>query len=132
VADAGGIPEREKILWRRLSPGGDAPPPDVLCSTLTPFPFWVVITSIIVFLPLALIVSFFVKRQVVIVDRGGLIVRTVSFWRYTPIEDLVDVRLGEVDVRLDGKKLLVDDLVLHPEPGWHPEAEEIVAANAKP
>jgi hypothetical protein len=127
VAEPEGIPEREKILWRRLAPGPDAPPPQVLCSTITPFPFWVVITAIIVFLPLALIVSFFVKRQIVIVDGGRLIVRTVSFWRYAPVADLVDGPLGEVEVRLDGKKLIVGELVLHPEPGWLPEAERIVA-----
>jgi hypothetical protein len=129
VTEPEGIPEREKILWRRLSPGPDAPPPQILCSTLTPFPFWVVITSIVIFLPLALFVSFFVKRRIVIVDGGRLIVRTVSFWRYAPVDDLVDVQLGEADVRLDGKKLLVGELVLHPEPGWHPEAEQIVALN---
>ena len=123
------IPERERRMWMRIQAGSGAAPPRALCSTLTPFPFWVVIASIVIFLPLALFVAFFVKRRIVIVDGGRLTVRTVSFWRYAPVEDLVDAPLGEADVRLEGKKLIVGELVLHPEPGWIPEAEQIVALN---
>ena len=128
-----GIPQREATMWRRIRPSADAAHPDAIASTLS-IPFWIVITSIVIFIPLALIVAFFVSRQIVLVERGAIVVTEMSFWRYRLGEQLLGKRLGEADIRLDGKVLLIDELKLHLEPGWLPSAETIIALNdaAKP
>lgn len=122
-------PEREQRMWMRIRPSPGAPQPTLICSTLTPFPFWLVVASIIIFLPLALVVSFFVRRQAVIVEGESVLVLEISFWRYDVRGELVGFALGHGDVAIDGKVLVVDGQRLHIEPGWLPSAEQIVALN---
>ena len=115
-------------MWRRVRPSPAAIPPDAMASTLS-IPFWVVITSIVIFIPLALVVAFFVSRQIVIVERGAIVVSELSFWRYNLGEQLLAKPLGEADISIDGKVLIIDGKRLHLEPGWLPSAEKIMAMN---
>ncbi len=122
-------PEREQRMWMRIRPSPGAPQPTLICSTLTPFPFWVVVTAIIIFLPLALIASWFVKRQTVVLQGTSVMVLTISFWRYKILDEQIGAELGEVAIELDGKVLVIDGERFHLEPGWLPSAEKLVALN---
>ncbi len=122
-------PEREQRMWMRVRPSPGAPQPTVICSTLTPFPFWVVVTAIVVFIPLALIASWFVKRQTVVLQGTSVMVLTISFWRYKILDEQIGAELGEVAIELDGKVLVIDGERFHLEPGWLPSAEKLVALN---
>ena len=75
-----------------------APQPTLICSTLTPFPFWFAVTAIVVFIPLALIVSWFVKRQTVVLQGTSVMVLTISFWRYKILDEQIGAELGEVPI----------------------------------
>lgn len=122
-------PEREQRMWMRVRPSPGAPQPTVICSTLTPFPFWVVVTAIVVFIPLALIASWFVKRQTVVLQGTSVMVLTISFWRYKILDEQIGTELGAVPIELDGKVLVIDGERFHLEPGWLPSAEKLVALN---
>ena len=68
------LPEREQKLWDRIgAERASEGVPLAVCSTITPLPFWGVILAIVIFIPLALILSFFMKRQAVIVQGLSLI-----------------------------------------------------------
>ncbi len=64
-----------------------------------------------------------------IVERGAIVVSELSFWRYNLGEQLVAKPLGEAEISIEGKVLIIDGNRLHLEPGWLPSAEKIMAMN---
>ena len=121
------LDERQEKFWRPLQPqlGSDGTP-EVVCSTITPFPFWAVVASMVIFIPLALIVSFFVKRQAVLIQAGELIVLDLSFWRLQLSEERVKLPLAPGAAELDGSALLIEGTKYHLQPGWKDLAERVV------
>ena len=114
----------------RVRPSEAAPQPTVVVSTITPFPFWVVILSIVIFIPLALIVAFWVKRQLIVVNGDSLAVLQVSLWRYRIEAEPLNDQLGKSSIELDGKVLVIDGERFHLEPGWLESAEKLVELNS--
>jgi hypothetical protein len=124
--------ENEQRLWKRIQGArGEHGVPRAIASALTPFPFWVVVTSIIVFIPLALIVAFFVKRHAFLVQGGHVVVLDLSFWRSNVLHERASIPLGEAQLELDGNKLRLDGNEYHLEPGWHESAARILELNAE-
>ena len=105
--------------------------PRAIASALTPFPFWLVIASIVVFIPLALIVSFFVRRHALLVQGGEVVVLDLSFWRYNVQGVRTAVPLGETELRLDGNRFWIGDEEFHLEPGWHDSAARILELSSE-
>jgi hypothetical protein len=125
------LTENEQRLWRRIDGvRGEHGVPKAIASALTPFSFWVVIASIVIFLPLALFVSFFVRRHALLVQGGEVLVLDLSFWRYDVQGLRTSVALGEADLTLDGNKFQLNGETYHLEPGWHDSAARILELNS--
>jgi hypothetical protein len=121
------LPEREQKLWDRVAAErASEGVPLAVCSTITPLPFWGVIVAIVVFIPLALILSFFMKRQAVIVQGRRIVVLELSFWRFNVTGKLTDQPLAPESVRLERNALVIDGQKLHLQPGWDSSALRIV------
>ncbi|MGB3099916.1 MAG: hypothetical protein WBB30_11560 [Solirubrobacterales bacterium] len=121
------LPEREQKLWDRIgAERASEGVPLAVCSTITPLPFWGVILAIVIFIPLALILSFFMKRQAVIVQGGRIVVLELGFWRFRVTGEPANLPLTPESVRLEGNALLVEDRKLHLQPGWGLSARRIV------
>ena len=121
------LPERERKLWQQLQ-GERASEgvPLAVCSTITPLPFWAVIVAIVIFIPLALVFSFFVRRQAIVVGAGRIVVLELSFWRFRVIGER-ELPLEPGALELDGNALVLAGERYHLQPGWRPTAERIVA-----
>ena len=121
------LPEREEVLWHKIGEGAAADgAPLVVCSTITPFPFWAMILAIVIFLPIALILSFFMARQAVIVRAGRVVVLDLRFWRFAVTGERANVPLAPGAVSLDGNALVIEGEKLHLQPGWGDSARRIV------
>ena len=121
------LPEREQKLWDRVAAErASEGVPLAVCSTITPFPFWGVIVAIVVFIPLALLFTFFMKRQAVIVQGGRVVVLELSFWRFNVTGKLTDLPLAPESVRFERSALVIDGQKLHLQPGWDSSAHRIV------
>jgi hypothetical protein len=122
------LAESEAKLWERIRAElGQQGPPLAVSSTITPFPFWGIVVALVVFIPIALILSFFVRRQAVLVQAGRLRVIELSFWRFRVTGEPVDLPLAPGAAVLDRKALLIDGRRYHTQPGWGGSAERIVA-----
>lgn len=122
------LSEQEAKLWEQVrSKRGDHGTPQAICSAITPFPFWGVIVAIVVFIPLALVLSFFLKRHALIAQGGELVAVDLSFWRMRPTGETLAVPLGAAAVSLEGQALVVDGRKYHLQPGWDESAARIVA-----
>lgn len=120
--------EQETRLWESLREvRGEFGVPRVLCSAITPFPFWAVIASIVIFIPLALLLSFAVKRHALLVQGEELVIVELGFWRMQPRGEARTIPLAGAEVSLDGSALVVADERYHLQPGWNEQAERIVA-----
>ena len=118
--------EAEDKLWGQIREQlGDQGAPRAICSTITPFPFWAMIAALVIFLPLALILSFFVRRQAVLVQGGSLRVIELSFWRFRVTGEAVDVPLAPGAAEQSGNSLLIGGRRYHAQPGWGESAERI-------
>jgi hypothetical protein len=89
------LSESELALWEKISavaaPEGT---PKAVCSTITPFPFWGVIAAIVIFIPLALIVGFFLRRQAIVAQGGGLFAYELSLFAARPRDDGTRIDAG--------------------------------------
>ena len=122
------LTEAEDKLWGQIRDDlGDERAPLAVCATITPFPFWAMIVALVIFLPLALILSFFVRRQAVLVQGGRLRVIELSFWRFRVTGEPVDVPLAPGAAELSKNSLLIGGRRYHAQPGWGESAERIVA-----
>lgn len=123
--------EKERKLWGRISDelAGDGVPRAV-ASAITPFSAWWLIGSIIVFIPLALLLSFYVQRHAVLVQAGELVVVDLSFWRYRVAGERLRVPLAEAQVAAEETRLTIEGETFHLEPGWKDVGERIAAAPA--
>lgn len=124
--------EQEQQLWHRISDAaGEQGTPKAICSTITPFPFWAVIASMVIFIPLALFVSFFVSRQAIVAQGGAILVYRLSFWRFRIDGEPRRVERGPGAVERDGGKLIVGGETYHLQPGWEQAAERLLAAGSR-
>ena len=120
--------EAEDKLWGQIREQlGDEGVPRAICSTITPFPFWAMIAALIIFIPIALILSFFVSRQAVLVQDDRLRVIEHSFWRFRVTGESVDMPLAPGAAEQSGNSLLIGGRRYHAQPGWGESAERIVA-----
>ena len=122
--------EREQEIWRKVQPERSSDGvPQAICVTIRPFPFWLLFASLLI-PPIAFVLSFWVTRQVVLVQGGALVVLDVSFWRYRILGERIGKPLGEAEVARQGRALLIEGEKFQLEPGWRDSAEAIVALNA--
>lgn len=121
------VNQREQRFWGRFSDqrGGEGVPRAIV-SALTPFSVVWLLVALIVFLPAALILSFFVKRHAIVVEGGELVVLDLSFWRYRVEGERMRMPLEGAPVSLDASKLEIDGETFHPEPGWGDSAARVV------
>lgn len=117
----------EEQLWERIRAerGADGVPP-VVCSTITPFPFWAVIAAIVIFIPLALVASFVLKRQALLIQGGELVIVELSFWRLRPVGEPQRLPLGPGAASRDGSAVVIADRKYHLQPGWEEPADRLV------
>ena len=121
--------EREQEIWRKVQPGRSSDGvPQAICVTIRPFPFWLLFASLLI-PPIAFVLSFWVTRQVVVVQGGALVVLDVSFWRYRILGERTGKPLGEGEAALAGSALLIEGEKFQLEPGWRESAEKIVELN---
>lgn len=121
----------QRRLWERISDERESHGvPQAICSAITPFPFWGVIAAIVVFIPLALVLTFFVKRHAILVQAGSIVVLDLSFWRYSVLDERISTPLGSAEVELAGNKLTIDGQRFHLEPGWSDGAKRLLELNA--
>lgn len=119
--------EREQKLWNRIRAERAAyGVPQAICSAITPFPVWVMAASIIVFIPLALILAFFIKRHTILVQGGELVVLDLSFYRYRIERQRFSAPLGTAASEYDGNTLTIEGRRFYLEPGWRASADRIV------
>lgn len=121
------LTEREQDLWERIrGSAGDAGAPKAVCSTLTPFPFWVVIAAIVVFLPLALIAGFVLRRQAVVLQGGEVIVYELTFFAARPRDEGERLEPLTEPPRREGLRLIVGERTFHLQPGWEEPADRLI------
>ena len=117
----------EHKLWEQLNgERGNDGVPKAVCSAIRPFPFWGVIASIVIFLPLALILSFVLKRYALLVQGDELLISELGFWRMRPIGEPQRIALGSVAVGREGSAVVVGETKYHLQPGWEEPADRIV------
>ncbi len=122
--------EREQRLWHRIEGSrAEYGVPKAVCSAISPFPFWAVITAMVIFIPLALILSFFVKRHAILIQGGELVVLDLSFWKFAVTAERQHGAVGSTAITVDGSKLVIEGQAYHLEPGWRESAEKLIAAN---
>jgi hypothetical protein len=120
------LTEQEQRLWDRIgSERGHYGTPQAVCSTITPFPFWGVVAAIVIFIPLALVASFWLKRQALVVQGSELVVVELSFWRTRQIGEPLSYALGAAAVSHEGNALVIDGSRYHLQPGWGDPAKRI-------
>jgi hypothetical protein len=121
------LSKSEQELWEKISavaaPEGT---PKAVCSTITPFPFWGVIAAIVIFIPLALIVGFFLRRQAIVAQGGGLFAYELSLFAARPRDDGTRIDAGPEPPRREGLKLIVGERTYHLQPGWEQAADRLV------
>ena len=123
--------EREQDIWSKVQPGRSSDGvPQAVCVTIRPFRFWLLFASLLI-PPIAFVLSFWVTRQVVLVQGGALIVLDVSFWRYRILGERIGKPLGEATATVEGSALLIEGEKFQLEPGWKDSAEKIVALNER-
>jgi hypothetical protein len=120
------LDERSQRIWRRLASQVSEGPPRGLAPAVTPFPVWALFVAIVVFIPAALVLSFFIHRHVIAATGSGLVVYHVSFWRMR-VENAERHAPGEAGAALEGSKLTVGGETYHLEPGWSDAGEQLVA-----
>lgn len=121
------LSEPEQQLWEKIraqSPSFEGVP-QAVCPTITPFPFWGVIAAIVIFLPLALIMAFVLKRQAVMFQAGEVVVVELSFWRMRPAAEPLHLPPGTAPVSRRGSALLIGERKYHLQPGWEEPAERL-------
>ena len=118
--------ERVERIWRRIEPQLDLARPSWLAPAITPISPWLLLGAVVLFLPAALVLSFFVRRHVIALTGSELVVYDVTFWRMR-VEDEVDRRpLGGAGIALDGARLTLGGRAYHLEPGWADAGRELV------
>ncbi|HKJ36349.1 MAG TPA: hypothetical protein VKA36_07265 [Solirubrobacterales bacterium] len=121
------LTESEQDLWEKIrGTAGDAGTPKAVCSTLTPFPFWAVIVVIVVFLPLALVAGFVLRRQAVVLQGGEVIVYEVTFFAARPRGEGTRLEPLTEPPRREGLKLIFGEHTFHLQPGWEAAADRLV------
>lgn len=124
--------EKQARLWEKLQGDrADAGTPRALISALTPFPFWAVIAAVAIFIPLALILSFVIKRHAILLQGDEIVVLDLRFWRQSMDAVRGTMPLGTGRVELEGSKLTIGEDAFHLEPGWQDAARQLVEANAE-
>lgn len=121
------LDDNETRLWSRAHYPGAPGRPLALAPTLTPVPAWAMLAGLLV-LPVGMVLSFFVRRQIVVLFSGEIAVCEVSFWKQRYVRQLLRFTPGERPLALAGRSLEVDGRRLHLEPGWRSSAERIAAA----
>jgi hypothetical protein len=119
------LDERSERVWDRLARQVDEERPRALAPAVTPFPVWALIAAIVIFIPAALVLSFFIHRHVIATTGSGLVVYHVSFWRMR-VESTERHAFGESGAALDRGRLTVGGETYHLEPGWRDAAQELV------
>lgn len=127
---AGADDKRVERIWRRLGPQLDVARPRWLAPAMTPIPPWVLLVAIVLFVPSALVLAFFVRRHVVALTGSDLVVYDVSFWRML-VEGERDRRaLGASEISVVGTRVTVGGRRYHLEPGWGDAARELAELDA--
>ncbi len=126
-----GLSDREREFWPKISGFASARgAPRALCLTLTPLPFWGVIAAIVIFIPLALILAFFVHRQAIVLQGGDLVVYQLGVWTARVQGEPIVLPLQGGSVRRDGGRLLIGESTYHLQPGWEEAADRIETLSA--
>lgn len=120
--------EQEQQLWDRLrDERSQFGVPRAVCASITPVPFWGVITAIVVFIPFALVLSFVMKRQALLVQADELVIQELGFWRMRPLGEPLTIPLAQAEVSHEKSTLVIDGKSYHLQPGWGESADRIAA-----
>ena len=118
--------EREERIWRRLEPQLGVARPRWLAPAMTPVSPWLLLAAVVLFVPAALVLSFFVRRHVIAVTGFDLVVYDVSFWRMRVEGEAVRRPLAGSGISLDGSRLIAGGRRYHLEPGWADAGRKLV------
>lgn len=129
VVSTGQTDERVERIWKRVGSQLEIAQPRLLAPALTPFAPWVLLVAIVVFVPAALALAFFVRRHLVTLSGSDVVVYDVSFWRMRVDQEVYRRPLGDPDMALDGARLTAGGRSYHLEPGWRDVGEQLVELN---